>query len=74
MTGVVRRDDVWVVAQLAHRLPFSLDRGDALFGQSFVLDQGDGHVAVEVAVMCELHPLCGAFANKTLDLVVARSE
>ena len=48
------RVDVRLPAELAHRLPFALDQGDALLDQPFGLDQGDHNIPVEAALMREV--------------------
>src|SRR5438045_5412700 len=71
---VVDGDDVGVVAEAAHGLRLARDAGAGGGVEAFGLDQGEGDVAVEEAVVGEVNPLLAAFAEEAADFVAAVGE
>src|SRR6266545_4593818 len=63
-----------VIAESAHGLGLSSDPQEAFLIEPVSLDEGEGHVAVELRVMCEVDALLATFAEKALHLVTAVAE
>ena len=74
ITEVMYRQDVGVVAEPAHRLGLSGDAGPGGLVQSLGLDEREGHVPVQDAVVGQVDLLLAALAEELLDLVAAAGE
>jgi hypothetical protein len=74
LADVVDRDDVGVVAEPAHGLSLALDAEEALVVEPIGLDQGEGHLPVELRVVGQVDALLAALAEEALDLVAAVAE
>jgi hypothetical protein len=66
---IVDGDDVRMVAQTPHGLGFAADARETAFVESFRLDDGDCHVAVETSIVRKIYSLFRSFADETLDLI-----
>lgn len=67
-------DDVGIGAEPAHRLGLTGDAGPGGLVQSLGLDEREGHVPVEDAVVGQVDDLLAALAEELLDLVSAAGE
>ncbi len=64
VADVVNGDDMGMVAQASHRLCFPLHARDPRFVKPFRLDDGDGHIAVQLLVVRQVDPLASALAEE----------
>jgi hypothetical protein len=67
-------DGVGVRAEAAHGLALALDALATRIVESFGLNEGKGHVAVELGVVGQVHSLLAALAQELLYLVAAAHE
>ncbi len=74
LADVVDGDDVGVVAEPAHRLRLAPHAREPRLVEALGLDQGEGHVAVELRVVGQVDALLAALAEEALDLVAAGGE
>jgi hypothetical protein len=63
-----------VVAEAAHRLGFALHTGQAVSVEALGLDDGEGDVAVELGVVCQVDALAAAFTEEATDFVAAATQ
>jgi hypothetical protein len=71
LADVVDAHDVGVVAQPPHGLGLALDADQAILVEAVGLDEGEGHVAVELGVVGEVDAFLAALAQESNDLVPA---
>ena len=67
-------DDIGVIPKAAHGLGFATDTGQAVGIEALGLDDGDGHIAVQLGVVRQVDALASALAQEPLDLIAAAGE
>src|SRR5205823_11089210 len=74
IADVVDRHDIGVTAKPAHCLRFLANTCNGRLVQAFGLDQREGDVTVQVAVVAEVDLFLAAFSQEAAHLVAASSE
>ncbi len=74
LAHVVDGDDVGLVAEPSHRLRLAPYAREPRLVETLGLDEGEGHVASDQRVVCQVDPLLAALAEKALHPVAAGGE